>query len=325
MSIWAITSYYNPSGYKVRLRNFKAFHANFGLPLVVAELVLPGVESELSPYLSQFDANSVIHIVIREGDVMWQKERLLNVALAKVPQGASCVVWADCDVLFRGRAWIDSLSEALRLHPIVQCFNRAQQLLAQALTDSGELLRGFLDVPHTENFWAREKASCMHEYLCTGRVTSSCTGLIWAGRADLLRRHGFYDAQIIGSGDEFFVRALLGAPIEASGPANLCRYSEVQVRHYEAWAKPFNEELSRTGSVGCLDQTVYHLWHGQVENRKYVARHHLLAEHEYDPSRDIRINGQGAWSWNSDKPRLHKALKDYFQGRQEDGVSALKI
>ena len=36
--MWAITSYYNPVGYRRRLANYGLFRANIGVPLVTVEL-----------------------------------------------------------------------------------------------------------------------------------------------------------------------------------------------------------------------------------------------------------------------------------------------
>jgi hypothetical protein len=36
--LWAITSYFNPAGYRRRLSNFKIFRERLGIPLVVVEL-----------------------------------------------------------------------------------------------------------------------------------------------------------------------------------------------------------------------------------------------------------------------------------------------
>ena len=72
--MWAITSYFNPARYKNRLSNFRVFRANLGVPLVTVELSFDG-NFELS------EKDSDILIQVSGGAVLWQKERLLNVAL----------------------------------------------------------------------------------------------------------------------------------------------------------------------------------------------------------------------------------------------------
>jgi hypothetical protein len=64
---------------------------------------------------------------------------------------------------------------------------------------------------------------------------------------------------------------------------------------------------------------IYHLWHGELRDRGYLPRHAILAEHRFDPYRDITLDGNGCWRWSSDKPELHAAVEDYFRQRREDG------
>ena len=58
------------------------------------------------------------------------------------------------------------------------------------------------------------------------------------------------------------------------------------------------------------------LWHGDIARRKYTERDRSLAD--FDPSSDIAIGSTGCWQWNSDKPTMHRAVREYFQSRRED-------
>jgi hypothetical protein len=64
---------------------------------------------------------------------------------------------------------------------------------------------------------------------------------------------------------------------------------------------------------------IFNLWHGELLNRQYLPRHRILIAHDFDPDRDIAIDEKGSLRWNSDKPALHQAVREYFQRRQEDG------
>src|SRR5450759_1082712 len=72
--LWAITSYFNPVGYRRRLSNFRIFRERLKVPLVVVELTY-GSDFELQ------EQDADILIQLRGGAVLWQKERLLNLAL----------------------------------------------------------------------------------------------------------------------------------------------------------------------------------------------------------------------------------------------------
>jgi hypothetical protein len=88
--IWAVTTYYNPCNYKRRLENFKVFRENLNLPLLVVELSY-GIQYGLT----KNDAEIVIQL--KGSSIMWQKERLLNIAIDKLPKHVENVVWLDCE------------------------------------------------------------------------------------------------------------------------------------------------------------------------------------------------------------------------------------
>jgi hypothetical protein len=108
--MWAITSYFNPAQYRRRLVNYRIFRERLGVPLVAVEL------SFGSPFeLSQDDADVVVQL--QDGDVMWQKERLLNIALTHVPDTCEHIAWLDADVQSRLRsllALLELLDRRLR-------------------------------------------------------------------------------------------------------------------------------------------------------------------------------------------------------------------
>jgi hypothetical protein len=77
--MWAITSYYNPAHYQSRLENYKTFRKKLGLPLLTIEFSYDG-EFQLN------SSNADILIQVAGGDILWQKERLLNLAIKKIPK-----------------------------------------------------------------------------------------------------------------------------------------------------------------------------------------------------------------------------------------------
>src|SRR3974377_2142226 len=96
--LWAITCYFNPMRYRRRLINFRIFREYLKVPLVVVELAF-GPEFELQAQ------DAEILIQLRGGAVLWQKERLLNVALQALPKDCHKVAWLDCDIVFKALDW----------------------------------------------------------------------------------------------------------------------------------------------------------------------------------------------------------------------------
>lgn len=114
--MWAITSYYNPAHYKRRLMNYGAFREKLGIPLVTVELSFDGRFE-----LTKNDADVVVQI--SGGAVLWQKERLLNLALKSVPSDVNNIAWIDCDVMFERPDWMEEANQQLREFNVVQLFS----------------------------------------------------------------------------------------------------------------------------------------------------------------------------------------------------------
>jgi hypothetical protein len=71
----------------------KTFRKNLVTPLVTAKPSFDG-----SFELTRDDADILIQI--SGGAVLWQKERLLNLAIKSVPLYVKSIAWLDCDVIF---------------------------------------------------------------------------------------------------------------------------------------------------------------------------------------------------------------------------------
>ena len=104
--MWAITSYYNPVRYKRRLSNYRMFRANLDIPLVTVEL---SFDDEFE--LGQNDADRLIQI--SGGAVLWQKERLLNLAIKAVPSNVKNIAWFDCDTILQRPDWVEEANRQL--------------------------------------------------------------------------------------------------------------------------------------------------------------------------------------------------------------------
>jgi hypothetical protein len=60
--------------------------------------------------------------------VLWQKERLLNLAVKAVPAGVNNIAWLDCDVILQRADWIDEAKRQLDEFNVVQLFSDAIHL-----------------------------------------------------------------------------------------------------------------------------------------------------------------------------------------------------
>ncbi len=305
--LWAITSYFNPLNYRRRLENYRVFRDNFAAPLVTVELAFDG-EFQLDP------SDAEILVQLRGGDVLWQKERLLNIALQSVPSDCEAIAWVDCDLIFDSPDWIEHTRRALDQYALVHPFREfhnlprdatLNQLRSQDLTATAE------SIVHKMTIGEAKLADLPGGYLV--ELGATC-GQAWASRRDVLEKHGLYDACIIGSGDRAFMCAAWG---EFHAAIDYMRLNAQRAEHYLSWARPYFATVR--GQVGSIPGRVFHLWHGEFENRRYAARHQDLAAFDFDPSRDIAISANGCWRWSSDKPDMHAFVRGYFASRNEDG------
>lgn len=308
-SLWAVTTYFNPSGYHNRLRNYRAFRQHLPIPLLTITLEFG------QPELQEDDAD--IMVGCTEGDVLWQKERLFNIARGHLPPGCDKVVWVDCDVVFPAADWAVKVSAALDRAPVVQPFAWVQRCRLEELSevlrnppadpaDSVELGAAYL------RSQGLSTAQTRGEDTVAGAPLTSA-GIAWATRRSLIDEVGFFDAMIIGGGDSAFYSGVSGDP----GAFMSRQRSPAVIECWKEWAR--RAQACSGGQVGYVDNWVIDLWHGQHANRNYENRWNILRNHDFDPRTDLRLSEQGTWLWASDKPAMHKALRDYFQDRREDG------
>lgn len=308
-SLWAITCYFNPVGWERRLWTYRQFRISLGVPLLTVEL---GFQGRLD--LHEEDADKLIQIP--DGAVLWQKERLLNLAVSALPDHCQQVAWLDCDVLFEREAWPSLTKAALEDAPLVQLFQQVHYLgkewqpghpLPSAIIRSRPSLASGVAA-------GLPVGECLIHPSPQQRPGTYANGMAWAARRDLLDRHGVYDASIIGGGD----RAISCAAYGCFDHIVQWHYlNGHQHAHYLRWAQPFHADCQ--GKVGVLDTDIFHLWHGDATARGLGSRHEGLSHHDFDPDTDIAKDGRGGWRWASDKPELHRFMREYFASRREDG------
>jgi hypothetical protein len=304
--LWAITSYFNPARYRRKLENYRIFRRRLTVPLVTVEHAAAGT-FELGPD----DADVLLRV--DGGAVLWQKERLLNLALAALPGDCDAVAWLDADVVFDRAGWVKDARDALARVDLLHLFHERHNLPPDA--DLGDPL-AWRGPPTSESFvhrLARGTATPRDLTLNNAQLRlGSTAGLAWAARRDVIERHRLYDACIVGGGDRVMLCAALGHLDEGCVTQ---RMNPRRAEHFLAWARPFAEALS--GRVGSVPGRVFHLWHGDLRNRGYEDRLAILEE--LDPFTDVAVDRSGCWRWSSDKPALHAAVERYFVDRREDG------
>jgi hypothetical protein len=303
--MWAITSYYNPAQYKCRLANYRIFRKNLITPLVTVELSFDGKFE-----LTEGDADILIQI--SGGAVLWQKERLLNVAIKSVPPNVDSIAWLDCDVIFERSNWIDEAKKQLKDRTVVQPFSNVLDLdwkdheISMAHHYAPPSLQGIVSM--------MDQTRLAPAVVLSAQARFRSGGLAWVARRELLEDHGLYDAMIAGGGDRAVVSAMYG---QFETLIKLNQLNSARGKHYLAWALPYYRAVGER--IGHITGRLYHLWHGNIENRDYAGRHRALAEYNFDPDIDITVGSNGAWQWKKSRLDLEEFFTNYFVRRAEDG------
>jgi hypothetical protein len=243
---------------------------------------------------------------------MWQKERLLNLALRALPRSCRKVAWLDCDVVFEADDWSERTSTLLDRFALVQPFSHLHRMPRE--WEPGDERPAETELRLSVPFLI---ASGMPLVTCMGTSAEhiACSpGYVWAGHRELLDEHGLYDACIVGSADGAMARAAYGCFDHAMRRQHM---NSRRRRHYLAWAAAFYDAVGAKAAF--VPGNLFHLWHGETEHRGYPDRYERLERFAFDPFRDIAMDQNGAWRWNSDKPDMHDYLREYFVSRREDG------
>jgi hypothetical protein len=304
---WAVTCYFNPCGYRRRALNYRIFRQRLRVPLLTVELSFDGRFA-----LDERDADKLIRL--RAADVMWQKERLLNVAIRALPRECDRVAWIDCDIVFEEDDWPARANAALDRHVVIQPFDISKELLPDAVVEGVDLSRTYLTCRSLACGLAIGEVEPGIMLAPDKRGLGSMDGLAWAAHRDLLERHGLYDACVIGGGDGAIAAGVVG---NFQDFIDYLLLNPRRSEHFLDWARPFYDTVH--ADFGCCQGTIYHLWHGDLKDRNYRERRVGFAKFDFDPHTDIAIGGSGAWQWSSDKPLMHRFVRDYFDSRFEDG------
>ncbi len=307
-TLWAIVAWFNPLGHRIKQEHFRIFRERLkqqGVPLMIVELAVGTAPFELT----SDDADQLMQV--RGRDLLWHKERLINLGVKALPPQCDKVAWLDADVLFERSDWAEETSRSLEQYVVVQPFSMSVRLMqGETWLDKTERLpvgSSEHEVLHSLAFGVFAKGyASLSRYLVAGH-----SGYAWAARRSLLEQHGLYDANILGNGDLNMAHAMFGVEHIRTG-----RLSPCARKHMIEWATRFYADVDR--SVGYVDGWVQHLWHGDKANRRYETRLERLPEIDFDPTTDLVIEPSGVYRFAQAGP-LSEWSRKYFLERREDG------
>jgi hypothetical protein len=291
-----VIPYFNPVGYRshlLKLRHSLGIYRALGLAEHVY-LAGAGPRPSIAANVAFWDDTC---------PYLWHKERLINLAVARLPARYTKVAWMDSDVLV-GPEWTAAVAAALRDASVVQCFTRARY-------------RSLDGDPSRTRVGA----------LCHG--TNGAVGLAWAACRSLFHDGpGLFDLGLVGGGDSVFALGVL-----RNTPAPSLPWLPVhRAKLADAWSPTLLDALDGwldraahwhgTASAGSAATEVEVIEHGAVLRRSYNDRHRLLAAVE--PQRHLCVV-DGVYRWSDEGMQTTEpAIRAYFQARHEDDGLALE-
>jgi hypothetical protein len=299
--ICVITSYFNVCNYRPLKDNYMAFRKSMDdsdIALITVECAFNGAPFQLE------ESDRVIQV--RSNSIMWQKERLLNIAVDKVRERFSKIAWIDADSFFSNANWAVETSCLLDSVPIVQPFDTVINLPKDAdfFDGMGSHRISFAYDAAVNGAAAVKDSDGKHGH----------TGYAWAARSEILEQ-GLFDAAIANGGDHMMAHAMLD---DRNSPCyeRLFFDNEKSKAHFQKWTEALSSRIKE--GISYVPGAILHRWHGSMRNRRYHATLEKFARFGVDPSVDLRINECGCWEWNNKRQRLHDFLASYFESREED-------
>ena len=278
-----ITTHWNPSGFAKPVQTYHRWRETIQRKIYVMEVVYRGRSSEI-PFAWHLQGDS--------DSILWQKERLINLAVRSLPKQVKWVAWVDHDLLFENPQWIEQA--VVRL---------ASGLNAVQLFD--EVIYTDRDGNHAET---RPGAAAM---LAKGLEPDAAPGGAWmASREWLEGIGGLYDRNVCGGGDATFFQAVTGF------------HTRYLARQTPALREDCLRYVDRVGGAkwGFVPGSVKHIWHGDKSNRQYVSRDAILDAWKFDPSSHLADSPNRLLSWSKKAPEgLRRSVAEYFENRREDG------
>jgi len=303
--LYCITTFFNPARFKSLLRNYFVFADHMrqsGVKLLTVELAFNDDEYQipLSDDVRRLHSSSIL----------WQKERMINFGLEQTE--SENIAWLDCDVLFNDMTWASQLVKKLETSPIVQPFKKVNFLPKGEISFSQRAK--YQSWPSV--IWQYKTYKNWFERRLKNELEFAAPGYAWAARREVFDNIGMYDKNIVGSGDAFLVDCFLDKFAVHSYYHTLSREMRIDMA---LWREKFKSQNFICGSMDLdyLPVDIYHMWHGDYTNRKYIHRQELIQNYDFKPNRDIKLINN-VWEWNSHKPKFQEALRQYFYDRKED-------
>jgi hypothetical protein len=290
--------YFNACSYKKLAQNLLLTYQTLlraGIPVYLVEHCFPG-QVPLMP------ANGTTIFNTKSESYMFYKENLLNWLMPKVPPQYTKFFTMDCDLVFEKETWYDDVSVLLDTHDVVQPFHNAFWL--------GSDLSSIIN---TKTSFVSNKTTNIES------LSFIHPGFAWAFKRDYIEPRGVYDYNILGIGDCIIGSSVIRKNILDNSWKTNSPYWMLD--KYKEYYELFENNISTF-----YDQSVYHLWHGALKNRRYNNRYQefkrtYVENAVVEMDELFSVNADGLYEFNiAIRDKMNEVIFKYFESRDEDGV-----
>lgn len=315
-SFWGITSFFNSEKYKNKIENYLIFKQGIkkqGLKIIVVECAFKDAPFELT----SDDADILIQV--RSNSVMWQKERLLNIALQKIPIDCDKIAWLDGDIIFLNNNWVEETSKLLEEYAVCQLFEHAFRLSEKESQAVKNYLGTNFDLDLYLGLNERIRQDSGYESAIYHSLNNKLDirfhnlGFAWAARREIFSEQGFYDKMILGSGDKIMKNSFSNYKLDQKFTNTL---SKELLKDINIWSTAIFSRVK--SNVYYTSGKLLHLYHGHSKNKFHQSRYLMIKKYNFKPKEDLKLNEDECFEWASDKKKLHGFVKKYFNIRNDN-------
>ena len=275
MMLGVITSFFNFSDNPWMSRNYREFSRQMSdTPFFTVELSFTG----------DYQTDAILKIEAGDNHPPWQKERLLNLLVDRLPPEIDSLAWVDSNILFLNPDWYQQTEQALQDHPVVQPFSSAYWL-----DKKGAIEQNSLSQRASSGYWSRyPRPYC---------------GCAWAMRRESWDQiGGLFDSDIVGGGDVWMAHAFYS---EKSGQF-LRQTSRTMFESFAKYIERCHQVFQ--GHVGNIRGDILHMYQGELNERLFWVRHQAMKHYCYNPLTDIDTSTSGLLQWTGKNQKLERQI-----------------
>ncbi len=259
-----VSCFYNPQNSPYRLSAFRQFYESIKhLNYRIIECVI----GDSKPQLGVLDDKRIQTIYTE--NLLWHKEALLNKIISELPKKFKYIFWLDADVIFSNKKWLVDGVKSLQTNNIVQpfeyCFHMDKfQKIPEGNVEYNIEEPNMLNKKAWKSFCSNYVKNNLWKSL--NYNTHGHVGFAWGARREVLDQCPLFDKALIGGADHIIAHA-------AAGQINhncITKSFTENLDEVNAWSREFSYVVG--GKVGYVKGNLYHIWHGDIENREYLKR-----------------------------------------------------